>query len=413
MIASGHHRVPRASVAPAIGFFPDPSAGCVSSSIRSGRARPFSSGRLTLAAAAALGFTAALASLNPAPRRPRPHHPQGSPHRPRVSPAKNEAALKDSAEVLAAVRDPATSRTPTSRSCATGALKGLIDALHDPHSEYLDPKQAAGLTRQIQGSFTGIGALLEMKGKRPAVRGTLPDSPAFKAGLKAGDVIAEVDGKTTEGLEMGETVRRIIGAAGTPVSLTVEAADGNAEDAHDHPGGDPDRVDPRVCADENNRWNYLLDPKHKIGYAHVSQFSPTTHKELIGALEGLKGQEVRGLILDLRDCPGGLLDAAVACVKLFLAKGKIVSIRGRGQPEQTFEADGNAVPARPAARRPDQWPDGLGRRDRLGRLQGQRPGRPGRHPDVRQGLGPVDHHTQGRSRADQADDRLLLPARRP
>src|SRR5262249_30482389 len=145
---------------------------------------------------------------------------------PRGEPGKNEAAPTDPAEVLAAVRARYIKDTNESE-LRHGAIKGMIDALHDPYSEYLDPEQAAGLTRQIQGSLTGIGVMLEMKGKRPAVRGTLPDSPAFKAGLKAGDVIAEVDGKMTEGLEMGDTVRRITGAAGTPVSLTVDAVDGN------------------------------------------------------------------------------------------------------------------------------------------------------------------------------------------
>lgn len=300
--------------------------------------RPLSSWRLVLAAAAAVGCALPLASLTV---RTAAAEPPKVAAQLQVQPANVEAALKDPAEVLAAVRAHYIKDTDESE-LRHGAIRGLMDALHDPHSQYLDPKQTAGLNRQIQGTLTGIGVMLELKGGRPAVRNVLPNSPAHKAGVKTGDVITEIDGKATEGLEMNEITRRIIGPPGAPVSLTLEA-DGRvrAKPTITRAAIQIESVE-GFSRGEDHRWSFLLDPAHRIGYAHVNQFSPTTAKDLGAALEALDGQGLKGLVLDLRDCPGGLLDAALSCVNLFLAKGKILSVRGRGQDEKTFEADGKA-----------------------------------------------------------------------
>jgi carboxyl-terminal processing protease len=302
--------------------------------------RRLSRPRLALGAAAVLACTLALASagLRPAAAAPPPDAPAQA--RPEAPP--NQAALRDPAEVLAAVRAHYIKDTDEAE-LRHGAIKGLIDALNDPYSQYLAPKEAAGVMRQIQGSLTGIGVVLETLGGRPAVRSTLPNSPAQKAGLRPGDVIVAVDGRPTDNLTVADAVRRIVGAAGTPVKLTVETAGAPRKTLEITRAVIQIESVQGFARDTRQRWDFLLDPGHGIGYVHVRQLAPATPKELTAALEALDGRGLKGLVLDLRDCPGGVLDAALACVKLFVSKGKLLSVRGRGQPEQTFEADGKAL----------------------------------------------------------------------
>lgn len=159
----------------------------------------------------------------------------------------------------------------------------------------------------------------------------LPDTPAFKAGIQAGDVITGIDGKSTVGISIDQAVHAIMGQPGTPVALTIKR------------GAQPDKeyqlkraiikVDSvkGFARDSNNttRWEFMLDPDARIGYIRITGFQDETAQELRNALAALQNKGLRGLILDLRFNPGGLLNAAVDISDMFLDHGNIVSTRGR------------------------------------------------------------------------------------
>jgi carboxyl-terminal processing protease len=250
----------------------------------------------------------------------------------------------DQAEALAQVRKQYI-KEPDETQLRTGAIKGMIEALHDPYSEYLEPQKLEVLERQTAGRLTGIGVQLELKDRRVLVVRALPLSPAEKAGLKPGDVILEVDGKAmpTEASALPEVVRRIIGPAGSAVRLVVQHRAGNRTDLEITRAEFKLETVTGYRRMENRDWEFLLEQEHKIGYVQLSQLGADTPAALAGAVQALKAQGMRGLILDLRFCPGGLLNSAVDCVKLFVSEGKIVSVRGRDNEEKSFSADGKTT----------------------------------------------------------------------
>jgi carboxyl-terminal processing protease len=246
-------------------------------------------------------------------------------------------------ELLAKVRELSV-KPADEASLRQGAARGLLDALQDPHSKYIDARRMAELTRDTTGRLTGIGAQLDKDGPRLIVVAPLPDSPAAHAGLRARDVIETIDGQTTAGIEVHEAVRRIVGKEGEVVRLGVKHADGRAEELAITRGIVRIRS-VRGFRPAGDREDFLLDPEHKIGYIAINQFVADTPDALKAAIADVKDRGVKGLILDLRGSPGGLLDAATGAVKLFLTKGTIVTIRKRGQADAPVEADGSDAPA--------------------------------------------------------------------
>jgi carboxyl-terminal processing protease len=219
-----------------------------------------------------------------------------------------------------------------------GAVRGMVDALHDPYSTYLGPAELAEVETQVRGTLTGIGARLSLQEGRVTIDGTLPDSPARKAGIQPGDTILEVDGDPWVGLGVREAARRIVGPAGTKVRLSIKRRDGSdavcvltrsaltlrtVEALHDD-------AEPR---------EWFLDPGLKVGYSRVRQFGAATAEELKEAIRAMQAAGMTGMILDLRGCPGGLLEAAVAAAGLFLPGGTVVTIRGRDGAETVVQAD--------------------------------------------------------------------------
>jgi carboxyl-terminal processing protease len=245
-------------------------------------------------------------------------------------------------EVLEKVREVYV-KAPDESALRLGAIRGILEALHDPYSTYIEASQLAEMERSIQGKLTGIGAKLEPFEGRVRVVTPLPDSPAFKAGVRPGDVIEEVDGQPTRGLELTEVVRRIIGEAGKAVRLRVRHEDGRTEELNVTRGAITVRSVQGYRLGRDGRWDFMLDPDHGIGFVRLTGFNGETPGELKEALERLKGQGVKGAVLDLRGCPGGLMSAAVDSARHFLAKGTIVTIRGRDEAPKSFKAEGQAA----------------------------------------------------------------------
>ena len=210
-----------------------------------------------------------------------------------------------------------------------GAVDGMLTKL-DPNSGFLAPKPLAVLEEETRGSFGGIGVSVGLENDGVKVIAPIEDSPAFKAGIHAGDTIKAVDGQKLAGASMDDAVKAMRGEKGSTVNVTVERANGETVEVA------LVRDDIKVPSVKGVR--NLGDG---IGYMRLTQFTEHAQEDFASALAKLGDLNVTDLILDLRDNPGGLLESAVAVAEQVLPKGKeIVSVRGREgeQLQQRFEA---------------------------------------------------------------------------
>jgi carboxyl-terminal processing protease len=231
-------------------------------------------------------------------------------------------------------------RPVTRRELMESALRGMLSDL-DPHSTYINTSQWKSFKKQIEGKFGGVGMTVEVDddSKRLKVVAPMVGTPAYSAGVMAGDIILDIDGKSTEGLTIDKAVDALQGQPGTPVKLNVLHEEEEKAEVLtvtraiiEVPSVMGDRRKP------NDEWDFMLDKDKKIGYIRITNFIADTTEHVRDALDELKKDGMKGLILDLRDDPGGLLAAAVEIADLFVEDGKIVSTRGRNTTEKTFEA---------------------------------------------------------------------------
>jgi len=211
-------------------------------------------------------------------------------------------------------------------------IGGMLQVL-DPHSSYLDPRSFRHMRARQEGSFFGVGIIISRRNGSVTVISPIAGTPAASRGLRAGDVIAGVAGEETEGLSLDEVVDLVRGPEGTTVVLSIARP------------GFKDRFDVEIertrIPQTSVRYSFLIEPD--IGYIRLSEFSNTSTREVRDAIADLTGQGMKRLIFDVRNNPGGPLDAAVGVSDLFLEKGQfITSTRGR-TPENntTFRAPGN------------------------------------------------------------------------
>jgi carboxyl-terminal processing protease len=229
------------------------------------------------------------------------------------------------------------------RKLVEDMINGGLERL-DPHSQYINPHDYRQFDRASEGKFGGVGIRVGFDRQNRGlltVESPMPGTPAYKAGVLAGDVILKIDGKPTENLRMSEAVDLIQGDPGQKVVLTVLHE--GAKEPVDIPIvraviSVPSVMGDQRKADDPKAWDFLLDKENKIGYIRLVNFSKTAAQELREAVQGLEKQGVRGLIIDLRNNPGGLLRAAVDVSDLFLTEGRIVSTKGRNHKEEVYDA---------------------------------------------------------------------------
>ena len=210
-----------------------------------------------------------------------------------------------------------------------GTVSGLIASLGDPFSAYYDPDQYKKLQDQYQGRYSGIGIYLSFGTGYPTITGTVPGSPAASAGLQGGDQIIKVGGKDVKGLTADQATALIQGANGTKVTLTIQRG--------------TNQFDVTVTRAEitvpSVRSTTIAD---RVLYIRIYSFGASTSQDFLTQLKaGLSG--AKGVILDLRENPGGFVSAADDVIGDFVASGETFELRGRNGDVERHDVNGNAV----------------------------------------------------------------------
>ena len=229
------------------------------------------------------------------------------------------------------------------RKLVEDMINGGLERL-DPHSQYINPRDYKQFDKQSEGKFGGVGIQVgfdrQNRGQLTVIS-PMVGTPAYEAGVLAGDAILKIDGKSTEHMRMTEAVDMIQGEPGSKVTLSV-AREGKKEPL-DIPITRaiikvPSTLGDLRKKDNPKEWDYFLDHKEQIGYLRLTSFGKNSPAELKAALRELEKDGVRALVLDLRNNPGGLLKAAVEISDLFLSEGVIVSTRGRNHRDEVYRA---------------------------------------------------------------------------
>nr|WP_320009910.1 S41 family peptidase [uncultured Desulfobulbus sp.] len=210
----------------------------------------------------------------------------------------------------------------------TGAINGMLSSL-DPHSAYMTAEDFRALEEETSGSFTGIGIEISIRDGVLTAVTPIEGTPADKQGIQPGDQIVRINGKLTKTMTLMEAVKMLRGEVGTQVTITIHRKQWKTP---------KDYILTREAIPLVSVNSMVLEPGY--GYIRISNFQSSTTQDVVAALEGLrKNGHLLGLILDLRNNPGGLLDQAVNVSDLFLDKGVIVTTKGRFKEEQmVFEA---------------------------------------------------------------------------
>lgn len=218
-----------------------------------------------------------------------------------------------------------------------GAIKGMVASLEDPYTFFMTPDENKKSKDDLGGRFEGIGAQLGLKDNKIVVIAPLKNSPAMLAGLQAGDVITKVDGASTQGWTLNAAVSKIRGPGGTTVKLTIERDGKELEFT----------IKRQTIQVDSIELNYENRNGKQIAVIKINQFGETTNTEWDKAAaevaQKYQSGEVKGLVLDLRDNPGGFLESSVYIASEFLPKGKIVvkqQSSGEGERDYTVERDG-------------------------------------------------------------------------
>lgn len=211
------------------------------------------------------------------------------------------------------------------------ALKGMLQSL-DPHSQFMDAESYGDMKDDTAGQFGGLGIVISVKDSVITIVAPMEDTPGFRAGLLSGDKILEIDGKTTEGLELSDAVKQLRGVPGSKVSIKILRPK-----TQEIKLVELERAEIKVASVKDVK---ILEDG--LGYLRITQFNEPTADALQDAMEKLEKDGMKALILDLRNNPGGLLSSAVEVSQKFLRKGDlIVSTIGRTERQkQVFKARG-------------------------------------------------------------------------
>jgi len=204
------------------------------------------------------------------------------------------------------------------------ATKGMVKSL-DPHSDFLSPEDLKQLNINTKGEFGGLGIVITIKDRMLTVISSIEGTPAYKVGVKPNDIIIKINDKTTEGMSLSKAVNLLRGKKGTNVNITVIRQDESKPIAL--------KIKRDIIPIHSVKY---VELKQGYGYVQITNFQENTTEDLISALKKLedKNQRLKGLILDLRNNPGGLLEQAISVSDVFLESGKILLVKGREYNDQ-------------------------------------------------------------------------------
>ena len=265
-----------------------------------------------------------------------------------------ETLFDPAIDTLAIVRD-SYLEEPDYEAMMRGAIDGMLESLDDRYTVYIPPEDLKEFDKQVRGEFVGIGAEVRDQDGWILIVSPLEDSPAYRAGIEAGDLIVAVDGESIHEMGVNTVIGHLTGESGTEVRITLEREGTNediprgalaasvADAVDDAPGPQAGTVRFDVVIVRKRieihtvkglqrlgeKWNNWADPQEKIAYVRLTQFTSTSARDLARTLLDLTDEGVRGLILDLRFNGGGEMRAAVTIADLFVDDGVIVSTKGR------------------------------------------------------------------------------------
>jgi len=227
------------------------------------------------------------------------------------------------------------------------AIRGMLASLHDPYTRFMDPTEYRSMQEDTRGDFFGIGAQLQEKEGQIVIYRPIEGSPADKAGIKAGDVIVEVDRKPVAGMRVDDVVKKIRGPRGTKVELTIRR---KGEAKLLHISIVRDLITSPVV------YSYMEDEKLGIGRIRLEQFNEKCDQLLVQKVRELEAKGLRALILDLRYNPGGLLNVAVDVASRFIDNGVVVLIQEKnGQITKLHAERGRALKPYPLVVLVNEW----------------------------------------------------------
>ena len=216
----------------------------------------------------------------------------------------------------------------TDKELIEAAIQGMLQSL-DPHSSFMNEESFEDMQVQTKGEFGGLGIEVSMEGGYVKVVSPIDDTPAFRAGVKSGDFIIEIDGESVYGMSLGDAVDKMRGKINTEITITISR-------------GDLEPFDIKIIRDKIKIQSVKARREGNAAYLRITSFNEKTEAGLIKNMKELKeeiGDEITGVVLDLRNNPGGLLDQAVKVSDAFLDRGEIVSTRGRiKRGQQRFSA---------------------------------------------------------------------------
>jgi carboxyl-terminal processing protease len=259
-------------------------------------------------------------------------HPAGLPTWVRNAFVEEDRAVRD--QIIDEVKDNYY-KNVSREKLEQASLKGIVSSLHDPFSHYLTPAEAKVFQQSLNPAFEGVGMSVAEDKRGLRVVKTFKGSPAERGGIRPGDVITAVNGRSIAGVPSTVATGRIKGPAGTSVTLTVQS---------------PGASKPRVLRLRRAKIKVPIAIgrliKHKgvpLAYVRLAAFDSGAHGAVEQHLKPLVRRGARGIVLDLRGNPGGLLNEAVLTASLFIERGPIVSTSGRTQPKHVFYAEGDAI----------------------------------------------------------------------
>src|SRR4051812_5974575 len=216
------------------------------------------------------------------------------------------------------------------------SLGAAVQSLKDPFSNYFSPSAYTGFQEQTEGQFEGVGMTVTAVKRGLRVNDVYDGSPAKQGGIKPGDVIVRVNGRPLAGKSSDQATALIKGKVGTPVTLTVDNGKRTRDIKLKRAKVDVPEVESKMETRDG----------HKIGWVHLSSFTSGAHSEVGNAVRKQISDGAQGIVFDLRENGGGLLNEAVQIASIFIPDGRIVSTKGRARPQHVYNATGGAIAAK-------------------------------------------------------------------